>query len=324
MKFRILAPFLAIAVATGSARAQAKYLPESNNAALRYWAALDEMRDNPYTDEATRSMLSAVMRGETAWKEEKMGPVLDLYADSIQTMQRGTRLPDCNWGLDYQLGNLNVAQMMMRSRGLEQLNTVEGVRQLAKGDSKAAVETWRAGIRFSQDLGRGGPVIHALVASAMLMDELNALSNYAGPGKLPEAQREELYSALKAMPEDGFDWGVSWGVETAMGEGWLRKLRTMNDPSAYYKRIGMPVPKGVPPSEQDVEKYSEFMLAAQGALREPPERAKALLEDLESKERKLSQVLQLQMAGLGLVKCNETRGKVGEARAQLLQALSEK
>jgi len=322
MKLRILAPFLAIAVATGSARSQAKYLPESNNAALRYWAALTEMRNNPLTEEATNNMLSTVMRGETAWNEEKMGPVLDVYADSIQTMQRGTKLPDCNWGLDYQLGNLNLMQMMMRSRGLEQLNTVEGVRQLAKGDSEAAVETWKAGIRFAQDVGRGGPVIHALIASAILMDELNAVANYAGPGKLPEAQREELYAAVKAMPEDGFDWGVSWGVETAMGEEWLGKLRIMNDPSGYFKRIGMPVPKGVPPSGQDVEKYSEFMLAAQGALREPPEKAKPLLEDLESREGKLSQVLQLHI--VGPVKCNETRGKVAEARQHLLQVLSAK
>jgi len=322
MKFRILVPFLAIAVATGSAQAQAKYLPESSNAALRYWAALTEMRDNPLTEEATHKMLSAVMKGETAWNEEKMGPVLDVYADSIGTMQRGTKLPDCNWGLDYELGNLNLMQMMMRSRGLEQLNTVEGVRQLAKGDSKAAVEAWRAGIRFSQDLGRGGPVIHALIASALLMDELQAVANYVEPGRLAEAQREELYAVVKAMPEDGFDWGVSWGVETAMGEAWLGKLRTMDDPIAYFKRSGMPAPKGVPPSEQDVRKYSEFMLAAQGALREPPEKATPLLEDLESRQRKLSQVLQLQI--VGPVKCNERRGKVAEAREHLLQALSAK
>lgn len=102
----------------------------------------------------------------------------------------------------------------------------------------------------------------------------------------------------------------------------MGKLRTMDDPSVYYKGIGMRVPKGVPPSEQDVEKYSEFMLAAQGALREPPEKAKPLLEDLESRERKLSQVLQLHI--VGPVKCNETRGKVAEAREHLLQALSAK
>src|SRR5579871_4451826 len=244
MKLRILAPFLAIVVAAGSALAQAKYLPESNNAALRYWAALEEMRDNPLIVEATHNMLLSVMKGETAWNEEKMGPVLDVYADSILTMQRGTKLPECNWGLDYQLGNLNINNLLMRSRGLEQLNTVWGVRQLAKGDSKAAVETWRAGIRFSQDLGRSGPVINSLVASAILMDELNTVANYAGPKKLPETERQELYAAVKAMPEDGFDWEVSWGVETAIGEQWLRKLRSSDDPSAYYKRLGVPVPKG--------------------------------------------------------------------------------
>jgi hypothetical protein len=54
-------------------------------------------------------------------------------------------------------------------------------------------------------------------------------------------------------------------------------LQKADDPRAYYKRMGMAVPKGVPPSEQDVEKYSEFMLAAQGALREPPEEAKPVL-----------------------------------------------
>jgi hypothetical protein len=323
MKLRILAPLLAIAVATGWARAQAKYLPGSNNAALRYWAAIEEMRDNPLTEESTHNMLLAVMKGETPWNEEKMGPILDVYADSIQTMQRGTKLPDCNWGLDYQLGNLNVNSLLMRSRGLEQLNTVEGVRLLMKGHGKTAVETWRAGIRFSQDLGRSGPVINALVASAILMDELNAMANYAGPGKLPEAGREELYAAVKAMPEDGFDWGVSWGVETAIGEKWFRKLRDSDDPGAYYKRLGMSVPKGVPPSQQDVEKYSKFMLAAEAALREPPGKAKPLLEDWESRKRKLSQVLQLQIGDLGPLS-NKAREKVAETREHLLQALSAK
>lgn len=320
MKFRLLTVFLAIVLATSSAWTQAKYPPESNNAALRYLAALLEMRDNPYTEEATHTTLSAVMRGETAWNEEKMGPVLDAYADSIQTMQRGTKLPDCNWGLDYQLGNPDTMQMLMRSRGLEELNTVEGVRELAKGDSKAAVETWVAGIRFSQDLARGGPVIHAMFASALLVDELNAAANYAGPGKMPEAQREELYAAVKAMPEDGFDWGISWGVETAMGQERLRKLRSVDDPDAYFKRLGMALPQGVPPSQQDVEKYGEFMLAAQQALREPPQKAKPLLEDPESRERTLSQVLQMQVGAP--VQCNEAREKVAEAREHLLQTLA--
>jgi hypothetical protein len=319
MKRHLLATILAVLASAGGARAQAKYLPESNNAALRYWAALVQMRDNPTGDEAKQKILSAVVRGE-GWDEAKYGPVVDAYEDSIETMQRGTKLPECNWGLDYQVGPLNTVEMLMRSRGLEELNTAQGVRELARGDSRAAVETWLAGIRFAQDVGRGGPVIFALVGSALLLDTLEGAAKYAaGPGKLAEAEREELYAAVKAMPEDGFDWGVAWGVETAMGEESLRKLENGNDARAY-KRLGMPVPKGVPPTLEDVAKYSEFMLAAQGALREPPEKAKAVLEDMESRERKLSMVVQLMI--VGPVKCNATRAKVAAARERLIQALA--
>jgi hypothetical protein len=320
MKRHLLATILAVLASAGGARAQAKYLPESNNAALRYWAALVQMRDNPTGDEAKRKILSAVVRGE-GWDEAKYGPVVDAYEDSIETMQRGTKLPECNWGLDYQVGQLNTVEMLMRSRGLEELNTAQGVRELARGDSKAAVETWLAGIRFAQDVGRGGPVIFALVGSALLLDTLEGAAKYAaGPGKLAEAEKEELYAAVKAMPEDGFDWGVAWGVETAMGEESLRKLENGDDARAYFKRLGMPVPKGVPPTLEDVAKYSEFMLAAQGALREPPEKAKAVLEDMESRERKLSMVVQLMI--VGPVKCNATRAKVAAAREGLIQALA--
>jgi len=271
MKFRLLVAILVVLATVGRARAQAKYLPESNNAALRYWAALVEMRDNPLTVKPTQKMLLAVMKGETAWNEEKMGPVLDVYADSIQTMQRGAKLPDCNWGLDYQLGNLNLGQTLMRSRGLEELNTVEGVRQLAKGDSKAAVETWRAGIRFSQDLGRSGPLINAMVASALLMDELHAVANYAGPGKLPEAQREELYAAVKAMPEDGFDWGLAWGVEYAIAEQFLQQLRTSSNPKAVYEKYGYDAPKGLPPTTGRFESTRNTCLRRwRPCVRQPP------------------------------------------------------
>ena len=322
MKFRQLAAILVVVAAVGGARAQAKYLPESNNAALRYWAALVEMRDNPYTEEATNKMLLAVMKGETAWNEEKMGPVLDVYADSIQTMQRGTKLPDCNWGLDYQLGNLKLMQTLMRSRGLEEVNTVEGVRQLAKGDSKAAVETWRAGIRFSQDVGRSGPLINAMIGSALLQDELLALANYAGAGKLPQAQREELYAAVKAMPEDGFDWGLAWGVEFAIGDQFLQQLRTSSNPKAIYEKYGYDAPKGLPPTTEEIRAYEDYMLAVQAALREPTAEATARAADLESKTRRLGEPEQLLAPAFRLA--NNARAQVAKQRDELMRALASK
>jgi len=322
MRFRLFVAILVVLAAVGGARAQAKYLPESNNAALRYWVALVEMPDNPLTQEATQKMLLAVMKGETAWNEEKMGPVLDVYADSIQSMQRGTKLPDCNWGLDYQLGNLKLGQTLMRSRGLEEVNTVEGVRQLTKGDSKAAVETWRAGIRFSQDLGRSGPLINAMVASGLLQDELRAVANHAGAGKLPEAQREELYAAVKAMPEDGFDWGLAWGVESAIGDQFLQQLRTSSNPKAMYEKYGVDAPKGLPPTTEEIRAYEEYMLAAQAALREPTAESKARADDLESKKRRLGEPEQLLAPAFRLA--NEPRVRVAAQREELMRALASK
>src|ERR1700751_1745971 len=128
MKRHLFATILAVLASAGGARAQARYLPESNNAALRYWAALVQMRDNPLGDEAKQKMLSALLRGQV-WDEVKEGPVLDAYAEAIQTMQRGTKLPECNWGLDFQLEDQNVVEMSMRARSLEQLNTALGIRE---------------------------------------------------------------------------------------------------------------------------------------------------------------------------------------------------
>lgn len=61
MRFQWLAIFAAMATSAGGAQAQAKFLPESNNAALRYWAALVQMRDNPLGDGAKQKMLSALV-----------------------------------------------------------------------------------------------------------------------------------------------------------------------------------------------------------------------------------------------------------------------
>jgi hypothetical protein len=46
-----------------------------------------------------------------------------------------------------------------RARVLARLNTLEGMRQMVHGDSQSAVNTWLAGMHFSQDLARGGSLI---------------------------------------------------------------------------------------------------------------------------------------------------------------------
>jgi hypothetical protein len=319
LKLRLLITIVGVLAAIGGARAQAKFPPDSDNAALRYWTALTEMR-NTLSDETTQNLLSAAMSGETPWDESKLGPILDANADAIQTMQRGAKLPECNWGLDYRLGVSTPGQMPMLARGLERLNTVEGIRELAKGNGEAAVNTWLSGIRFAQDVGRGGPVILALVGSALLTESLQAITVQAKQDRLQPAQKKALYDAIKQLPEDGFDWGISWDVEYAIANQFLEGLRKSTDPRAVYRQMKVPVPKGVPPTQQDIDRYGEFMLAVQSALRERPDNATPQLNDLESRERKLSEVARMLVPNPSM--CNRARIKVLSDRNELLQALA--
>ena len=310
-----------VLAATGGARAQAKFPPDSDNAALRYYAAVTSIiRDPLHEDEATQKLFWATIQGETSWDENKLGPLLEANASAVQAMQRGTKLPECNWGLDYRLGQMTPALMLVQARSLERLNAVEGIRELAKGNGDAAVNTWLSGIRFSQDVGRGGPVIMALIGSAMLSDTFVAITAQAKHGKLQPAQKKALYEAIKQMPEDGFDWGISWGIESAVAKQSLEGLRKASDPRAVYKQTGMPVPKGLPPTQQDIDRYGDYMLAAQRAFREQPNIATPLLNDLESREHSLPEVDRSFIPKLST--CNHNRIEVFSERSKLLQALA--
>src|SRR5580700_9176426 len=96
--------------------------------------------------------------------ETKNAPILDANKFAIDIMQRATKLPDCDWGLEYTQGASASIAYAPRARALSRLNTLEGMRQLASGNTQSATDTWLAGVRFSQDLARGGSLIFTLMA----------------------------------------------------------------------------------------------------------------------------------------------------------------
>ncbi len=320
MKFRSLATILAMLACTSGTRAQVKYPLETRNAALRYWTAFAEMQD-PLADMETRKLIEKTVTGETAWSETTLGSTLDANAEAIRTMQRGTKLPECDWGLEYSRGPRVPVTLFIRARALAGLNTLEGMRRMAKGDSQGAVNAWLAGIHFSQDLARGEPLIFTLVAMRMLLPNLRVLSEDTKKGQLNEAQKKEVYAAVRTLPEDGFDWGGAWGLEYATGEQFLQELRTAANPGAGYEEMGMPVPKqGIPPAIQEIQGYREYMLAVQAALGEPPAKAKTLIDSLETKRRTFDDVEQNLIPDPQ--KLNAPRTEVITARAELMQALA--
>jgi hypothetical protein len=304
MKFRLLATIMAVLASAHTGRAPAMFPQETDNAALRYWFALGEVQEP--SDDATRHLFEETTAGRVAWDESKLGPILDSNEDALRTMQRATKLPVCDWGFDYRNGAAISPWFALRARLLSRLNELQGIREMAHGDSRAAVDTWLAGVHFGQDMSRGGPVIAALIAHAIILDNLDLLRDSAQQGKLNDEQKTELSVVVKTIPEDGFDWGAAWGVEFAIGDQYLQKSRTTDKPE----------------SDDKIRAYEEYMLAAQAALREPPAEAKSRIADLESKLRRLGKVEQNLIPNLRGT--NEARILLATAHHELMQALSTK
>lgn len=322
MKLQLLVLIATLATA-GRIGAQIQYPPETKNAALRYWIAFSEMQDTS-VDKSTQELLEKTLSGETPWDEKKLGPILNANNAAIEIMGRATKLPDCDWGLEYTQGPRASIAYAPRARALSRLNTLEGIRQLAAGDAQSAVNTWLAGVRFSQDLARGGSLVFALMAKSALMPNLRALTEATLSGRLTGTQREQALTAIRALPEDGFDWGAAWGIESTTVEQCLHELQTAADPAATYQALmGGPAPKqGLRPTDRDVRNYLVYARAVQSVLREPPEDARAQLESVESKRSELAEVEQNFIPNAQ--KSNLARIEIMKARTELLQALTKK
>ncbi len=303
------------------ANAQLPYPADTKNAALRYWIAFSEMKDVP-ADKATQDLLDKTLSAEALWDEKKIAPILDANKFAIDIMQRATKLPDCDWGIEYTQGiNASIAYAP-RARALSRLNTLEGMRQLAGGNTQSATDSWLAGVRFSQDLARGGSLIFALMAKNALLANLRALTLAAANGQLTVAERQQVITAVHALPEGAFDWSATWGVESATLEHFLHQLQSVSDPRGVYQQaMGSTAPeKGLPPSAQDIHDFETYMRAVQSALKESPEKSKASLEGLEAKRTALPEFEQQMIPNPQ--KSNQARIDIAQARAELLQALS--
>jgi hypothetical protein len=312
---------LAMVVTASGSGAQTKLPPETRNAALRYWLAFADLHDPP-SDKTTQELLEKTAAGESSWDEATLGSILDQNLRAIQEMQRATRLPDCDWGLEYSRGSRASIAYVPRARVLARLNTLYGMRMMAQGQTETAVETWLEGIRFSQHLARGGTLIFKLVARMSLLSNFQALTSAAQSGGVEKAQTIKIAKLVGGLPADGFNWSEALGLEEVSLELTVRDMRQAANPGAYYQEVmGAPAPSNFAvPNQKDLAELRSLITQAQAALRLPPQQAREHLQEVQRQVKQLNTFLQQTVPPL--VKINDARAEVEASRAKLLRVLA--
>ncbi len=319
-----IAILITLISAPANARAQSqapgKFPPETRNAALRYWSAFADIQDPP-ADKATQDLLEKVAAGDAPWDESKLGPILDQNETAILAMQRATKLPDCDWGLEYSRGPRTSIAYVPRSRVLARLNTLYGMRLMAKGDSQAAVDTWLDGIRFSRHVAQGGTLIFQLVGKMAMLSNFHALTNAAESHQLSEAQRAQVLAAVQALPADGFDWAEALALEEATLEIGVQQIAQSENPAADFGELmGHAAPANFTvPAAKDIADERALFAEAEAAMHASPSQARDRIVAIQARVPALHAYFRETTPTL--TKVNDARAEVETARQKLLKAL---
>jgi hypothetical protein len=311
---------IVVCLAAATISAQELKLPQTRNAALRYWMAFALLQDPP-ADKDTVALLQKVADGTAPWDEARLGAILDKNTEAILIMQRATRLPECDWGLEYELGPETPVAHLAKARVLARLNVLYGMRLAARHDSAGAVDAWLAGLRFARHLTQGASLIGALTAKAALVADLNALSRAVANGSLDEASITRVNAAVRALPEYGFDWRQAVLFEVAATESVFRELRESRDARKTYRRWlgGEPPTSFSVPSVAEVAQWKALMVQAASALQLPNPAAVARMAEIEGELAKLNPLIRFTVPSLARI--NEARGQISAARENVLRAI---
>jgi hypothetical protein len=297
---------------------------QTRNAALRYWQAFSELRDSA-EDHAVAESLERVAAGNVPW-DDVLAPVVEKNTFAIEIMQRATKLPECDWGLDYELGPRAPIAYVPKARVLARLNTLYGIRAEARGETQTAIDAWMAGIQFSEHVTHGGSLIFSLVAAKSLIANFHALtySVQHGANRLSAEQRKQVAQKIQSLPETGFDWGQALAYEEIPLDVVVKQMKSVKNPAEYYRQLtGKPSNVDFSaPSATDIVAFHKLMSAAQEALRESPEVAEARLPLLQEQVQKLHPFYR--QVTPSLTRINDARKEVFQARQELLSALTEK
>jgi hypothetical protein len=200
----------------GSAVSQQK--PKlAENAALRYWSAFAQMQDAAINDQQAKE-INVTLESNASYDDAKYKDLVEANKPALLTMARGTNLPTCAWGVEYQLGSEAPVDYVRKALALGRINVLYALHLLASHDTDGATNAIVAGLRFSQDTGKDGTLFATLAAKSLLIAHLQAAESAIQRGLSPE-QRSILQKALVQLGPSGLDWKAAARQELELPTG---------------------------------------------------------------------------------------------------------
>src|SRR5438270_13300172 len=93
------------------------------NAALHYWSAFAEMQDSAITDQQAKE-LNLILDGTAPYEDLKYKDLVEKNRPALETMARAAALPNCDWGVDYELGAEAPVDYVRKALALGRLNVL--------------------------------------------------------------------------------------------------------------------------------------------------------------------------------------------------------
>jgi hypothetical protein len=175
------------------------------NAALRYWSAFAEMQDSVISDQQAKE-LNTILDGTAPYQDLKYYELVEKNRLAVETMARGAAIPNCDWGVDYALGQDAPVEYVRKALTLGRLNVLYAFHLGINGDKNGAVRTIAAGVHFSRDVANGGTLFATLVAKNLLATHIRAMAFMLHVQQLSSQQKSVLQKALDQLGPDGLDW----------------------------------------------------------------------------------------------------------------------
>ena len=275
-----------VLLSAGSASAQ-RNATLAPNAALRYWSAFSQVQDSGITDQQAKE-LNAILDGTAPYDDSKYKDLLEKNTLALEIMARATSLPNCDWGLDYGLGQDLPVDYARKALVLGRLNVLYAFHLLKTGNKDGAVRALAAGLRFSRCVANGGSLFATLIAKDLLVSHLRASSDALHLEQLSATQRTRLQQAVTGLGSHGVDWQSAMKQEMGVlnRPPWQESVSLVRVTQAYLAAVDDPsrlpqleqVLASVPQPVRDVIPGPKEVLEQKQELDEKLMQTRALLQ----------------------------------------------